>query len=456
MSSLRNPKALTEWLQLDYFRRPRRLKALWKPVVLATLAGGVLAMVALAVAQKKLAPHLATAYQAGPLSSSHALFNADCARCHVEAFKTWDRLWQFDGNIRAVPDSACLQCHPGPVHQPDLVRQESCTGCHCEHRGHASLARVPDGHCASCHGDLKVQLQPDTEPHFQSFTTFADHPPFQQRWQGAPQDPGTIAFNHRAHLHNSPRVLQCGDCHVPDEAGRAMKPIRYETHCKECHSLTVWVTSQLESPPAREALAAFRRTPAPHQPPEVVRAVMRDRLTVFIQGNPAFLGTEPQTQVPRPIPGSKAARPDGVNREDFEWVNKQLREVEKPLFASRGGCGYCHREIDADIRPGDALPRYAPSAINERDFSLIGKSSRWFPHSRFRHSSHRMMDCQQCHPAAGSEKTSDVLVPTLDNCRQCHGSRSGAGARSDCIKCHTYHPRTEQRVGSSSERGAHR
>lgn len=462
MSSLRNPKTLADWMELDYFRRPRCLKSLWKPVVLTTLVIGVATMVALAVLQKKAAPRLATAYQAGSLSTAHAMFNNDCSQCHVEAFKTWDRLWRFNGSIRAVPDDACQKCHPGPIHHVEQVRNDSCVSCHREHHGHTQLNLVADGDCVQCHKDLRAATRSDFAVHFKDVNSFKGHPDFALRWEGAPKDPGTIAFNHAVHLqpkgimeldskqHNELKgtedrrvlrpPLQCGECHVPDEAGRYMKPISYEQHCKKCHPLTVAVTAPAAGPGVQQARTAFSREPAPHQMPEMVRAALRDRLTQFIKQNSAFLTPDPKAEaVPRPIPGTPA-RPELVTKQQFEWVGEQLIKVEKPLFNSQWGCAYCHREEDKDKRQEGQLPRFAPSNINERTFPQIGQSPRWFPHSRFNHASHRMLDCQQCHPAATSQKTSEVLMPTIDNCRNCHGTHAGASARSDCVECHTYHP----------------
>jgi hypothetical protein len=51
---------------------------------------------------------------------------------------------------------------------------------------------------------------------------------------------------------------------------------------------------------------------------------------------------------------------------------------------------------------------------------------------------HQALNCQQCHPAAQSRQTQDVLLPGIDNCRQCHAP--GSPARFDCIECHRYHP----------------
>ena len=46
---------------------------------------------------------------------------------------------------------------------------------------------------------------------------------------------------------------------------------------------------------------------------------------------------------------------------------------------------------------------------------------RWFAHGGFNHEKHRVVSCAECHPKAkGSEKTSDVLLPGVESCRNCH------------------------------------
>jgi hypothetical protein len=357
MSSLRNPKSLADWLQLDYFRRPRPLKALWKPVVLATLAIGVAAMVAVAALQKRVVPRLATAYQAGPLSSSHAMFNNDCGTCHREAFQTWNRLWQFNGTIRAVSDETCQKCHLGdihPVHHDTQIRNDNCVSCHREHHARIPLNRVPDSYCTSCHANLSAAVKAGYEVRYhEKISDFAGHPPFKDR-----EDPGTIKFNHAVHLQKGGvptpasratanqklKDLQCSTCHVSDEAGRLMKPIQYKDHCQECHPLTVGVVSGLATKAATSALEDFRKTAAPHQAPEVVRAALRDRLTLFIQNNPLFLQAGPKVDSPRPIPGTRPARPEVVARPAAPFATPLPNAIRtsypgmRPRISTGSGC----------------------------------------------------------------------------------------------------------------------
>src|SRR5262249_20205682 len=68
-SELRTPKTLADWVDLDYVKRPRPLRRLWRPALAVALLGAVL-YIAWAVALGS-----PTAFQAGPVSTAHALFN---------------------------------------------------------------------------------------------------------------------------------------------------------------------------------------------------------------------------------------------------------------------------------------------------------------------------------------------------------------------------------------------
>jgi hypothetical protein len=453
-SPLRSPKALPAWFELDYFRRGRLLRRLWRPVL-----WGALAATALGVACTFL-PGMQTAYEAGPLSNAHALFNHDCGKCHAQAFGAIRRFW--DADARSVPDAACAACHAGPPHH-ETADQSGCAGCHREHHGQAVLARVTDSQCTtSCHANLtRITKDSRYNPHITGFGA-GEHPEFKAR-----KDPGTIKFNHAVHLQGlrgidskqfwkqlefvrknsgaharlpepgqQTRQLGCQFCHQTDSAGRYMQPIRYEQHCKECHPLSVQLVGNDKG---LQGLAAeFSKTPAPHpvhgdeQSPgktaQTVRAALRERLTDFIldDRHKGFLGESPDASPERAVPGWP--RPPAVSKAQFDWVNRQLAQTERILFESAGGCGYCHQEKTApDKRPG-GLPEYEPSGIKPR----------WHEQSAFRHDSHRMLRCAECHAAAeSSQKTRDVLLPQIDTCRRCHNPQ--AGARADCAECHSYH-----------------
>jgi hypothetical protein len=209
-----------------------------------------------------------------------------------------------------------------------------------------------------------------------------------------------------------------------------MRPVLYEQHCQSCHPLGVRLAGSWEGPRLRELAEEFARTPTPHPRPggsaEVVRGVLRERLTRFVlrAGDDGFLKTGPAAgadDLLGPRPGAPLAR------EQFEWVNGQQAAVEQLLFDGSGGCRYCHQEkTSPGSRPG-GLPEYPSANIPVR----------WFRHAAFSHQSHRMLACTECHPATRSTRAADVLLPGIDTCRKCHGGQGQA--RSDCVECHTYH-----------------
>jgi hypothetical protein len=461
----RTPKTLADWMELDYFRRPRFFRRLWFWSVCAALGVAVLFLT------PTLLPSWRTVYEAGPVSTAHVLFNNDCSQCHDHPFETLNRLGRFDASIRAVSDDACEKCHSGPKHHVDKAAHDlSCAACHREHRGWSSLSRVPDEDCLQCHRDLRHGVKPGKQPDYEEKVTgFAQHPEFKQRWEQAPKDPGTIRFNHQKHLVPegvlvldvqqvatlgqllpdestlSRKELQCADCHQSDEAGRTMKPVRYEEHCQTCHPLSVQIRNPLDTPEGKQAWEKFSKEAAPHRIPEVVRAVLRQRLIDFIQTQPAFLQAPDPEPAERAIPG-RWPQPLPVTEKEYQWVNQQMQGLENLLFGAAGGCASCHSEEHKENRNANGLPEYARSRINERFFAGLGERHEWFPHSRFSHDSHRLLDCAHCHhDIRTSTQTSELHLPDVASCQECHSNRSGGSARADCVECHTYHPADEKK-----------
>jgi hypothetical protein len=421
-SGFRYAPTLWGWSALTGARRPpqeRLRRALTWSVGLACAAGVVLAA---------YLPGGRRAFQAGPLAPAHALLRNECGACHTGAFQTVRRLFPGGGRARSAPDDACRHCHdPGP-HQADGA-SPGCAECHREHRGARTLARVADGHCLGCHARPEGACG--------AVTGFPEgHPPFATR-----PDPGRMRFNHAAHLRlegvlkadGTRQRLGCSACHRPDEAGRFMKPIRYGEHCSSCHPLSVRLAGDGEDAGVRAALERFAGAPAPHAAPDLVRAALRERLLGLLRGDP--LEATPGVDSPRSLGARDLSLASTVWRrasqapaaaEKDRFVEGQLEHLEAGLFDHAGGCRFCHEEKGTSRTPG-RLPEYEPTSL----------PARWQPHARFRHSAHRALRCAVCHPAGGSQRTGDVLMPTLDACVRCHNPR--AGARHDCSECHSYH-----------------
>jgi predicted CXXCH cytochrome family protein len=461
-SSLRDPKTLSEWLELDYFRRPRLLRRLWYTVLVLAFVGS-----AVVFAWFFFMPRQRGGFQSRPVSTAHAMFNNNCGVCHTEAFRTWDRLARFDSSLRSVPNSACESCHSGPKHHETQIGERDCAECHKEHRGHATLMRLDDNHCTSCHADLKRNdgTTPGYDVHVTAFAP-GRHPEF-RLWRDGESDPGKITFNHAVHLRpqgiptldpgqrarqraeaaklgaaipgdDRPVVLErldCQSCHQPDEAGRYMRPIRFDSHCQKCHALSMQLIGGWQDKGLEALAQPLADSPVPHPSPsqgvESVRGVARDRLSRFITDpkHQAFLGQPAEPESERAVPGTPpAAR---LSAKQFEWVNEQQRKIERLLFD--GSCKRCHQETSDPARGPSGLPSFVASNIPER----------WQKHAMFNHQSHRMLGCVQCHAATTSERAADVLMPKVEMCWKCHNTQAPK-ARADCAECHLYHDPKER------------
>jgi hypothetical protein len=453
------PKGISRWLELDYHRRPAPVRRLRGPVALLVLGACAAAMVVVGSL-----PRGRRAYQSAPVSAAHAAFNDECARCHAESFRTARRLARGDESFRSVRDESCLACHDGPIHQASQRRTPACAECHAEHRGRLALARVDDRHCTACHAHIADHTDParrDPRHHpARDVVAFSPggHPEFALWNRPDPKDPGTIRFNHQAHL--DPRgvrvpeaakteVLTCDSCHRPDAARRFMEPIRFAYHCARCHALRVPVEGDFADATARADAERLRREPVPHPGPgesaATVRALLRDRFLEFAGRHPSAQADRRRPKPSRPIPGrfrpvteaGRAWAEDQLKtaRADLFPVNENLRAADRLLFDGAGGCRYCHPVAGDAARRPDGLPEYRPPNL----------PARWFAQSTFDHDSHRMLDCQQCHAGANaSRETSQALMPRVETCLACHDARKSL-ARADCVACHAYHDRREDR-----------
>jgi hypothetical protein len=445
-SAFRDPKTLPEWIELDgHARRPSGLRR-WRTRLTWLAFLGCAAGLGLAA----VFPRSSRLYQAQPVSPAHALFNDNCGQCHTEAFQTARRFLPWNAAIHAVSDAACTQCHDGPPHHPEQAAMPACASCHREHQGQVSLARVPDSQCTACHADLKAHARDPGKCPYEDVGGFPErHPEFRLWRNEAPTDPGRLRFNHKAHLPKDGLLapggrveLDCADCHQADDAGRYVKPVKYDLHCSRCHPLSVQLSATSEDKDLKAALAQFAQKPAPHDKPPVVRTALRDRLLAFTLEHPLLPNAEAQGEhlLPRPrgFP-EKADRSWQLAKRDRpltpderrEFVQDQLPRLEELLFDRPGGCAHCHREEKPRTVPvrqiDDPLPVYA----------LTNQPARWLEHGRFSHERHRMLRCAECHDAENSTRTAHVLLPRVATCAKCHNDSTGV--RHDCVECHKYH-----------------
>jgi doubled CXXCH motif protein len=414
----------------------------------------------------------------GSLSSQHSTeafarmagANGNCVVCHNSAHggpATWLRAgfaakpgpFQLRSLAATGPfgmtsiDQNCLRCHTGhSFHEPDVVRDSSCSDCHAEHQGPGPMRAPTDANCLSCHANSAVMEASfesgkklpaaafDFRPEqgrvlfkaprpergytklIHSFAT--DHPEFQIIADKL-RDPDTLKFNHELHLASpdiSPllgRKLECADCHKPDAAGVYHLKITYEQNCKQCHSLQFDVHNPDLKLPHGDAghVRAFLRS-LPQQYADYAR---KKGIT-----SQAEVETFAREQIQR-------LRADFGSGEELEQRVFFSDARSGPVAKIGGlgavgaakfpGCAYCH-----EVTPSQTgAPQIAKPVLPDR----------WMIRSEFDHSKHFKVACAACHDAVHSRETSDILLPSKQSCVQCHSPQGGVA--DSCSTCHSYH-----------------
>ncbi|HEX4274516.1 MAG TPA: cytochrome c3 family protein [Bryobacteraceae bacterium] len=385
---IRTTKKLAQRIDRGYFRRLFPIP-FWRRIFSLLVVGVCLVWLGFHAAAHDESP-----YSSGPLTVQHAILGGNCASCHGQGLAVG----------RRIKDQACLSCHDGPVHNAAQTFSPACVECHVEHKGTERLIAAQGSQlCTSCHSNLHTRSgKTQVAANIESFTH--GHPEFSVLRSGA-ADPAAIKFNHKAHVGDLSQ--KCGDCHhagggVNDGAGAAgsprgvMRPVGYQEQCSTCHPLSF----DDKIPDA-----------APHDKPEVVHEFVTRKLREYIAGHASELG--------------KAGTP----RNAAEWVRSQVEVDEKQLWTTT--CDRCHTLHPA---AGAGLPSVPETKI----------SHRWFTKAKFDHSAHQELQCVSCHAnAASSTKASDVLLPGIRTCQECHGV--AAKASGECSTCHLYHDWTKGR-----------
>jgi hypothetical protein len=479
-------------IPLDYYQRLTGLDAAkW---LLATLASiGVGAYVLWTLSGWLVGtPGSARQFSPGPVASSHAAWDADCAACHV----TGTNLRHDAKGISLVSslvrmhsagdhsqiDARCQSCHSGELHHASQIASEvrSCAGCHHDHQGRdADLKRVADAVCTACHANIKAHRQPDAKSVLgedQPITAFpADHPPFRSL---ATTDPGKLKFNHRLHMLPGqyakgskatgqkklsdipepyrerlvyPRSLadvpadeviqlDCADCHVPDDAAQPATPTS---------TASVPAAGAYMQPISFERHCAACHTGdlvaevqgvAKQLPHGIDAAAIREILAGLVSplaGPPRISPSQPLVKIP--------GRTLGENLAQTTELDAATRVAAAAVVLMKEGsrCGKCHTHVRLEAQANPPLPA---------EVVRPNLPSVWLPHARFDHAAHRAMQCFDCHDRnrlvtdqAGVQPGLDDPAPVIadiDTCKQCHAPASKwgtPGARHDCAACHKYH-----------------
>ncbi|MHA7839853.1 MAG: cytochrome c3 family protein [bacterium] len=402
-----------------------------------------------------------TPWNTGPVSRGHAYVEDDCQVCH-------------SGFFRPVANADCMTCHhdigrhaPADLAVADLEGAR-CADCHLEHRGReVSLADLGSGFCSDCHSDLSTRVPQTDLANASDFGS--DHPPFEIALVTDPTEEAVsveltperievsgLEFSHLRHVGqavtgrgDSKQYLQCGACHQPDAGGFYMKPIEFETHCQDCHRLDFDSTAPADL--------------VPHGDP----ARIRERIRGFYSAR-VLNGEVKDAAAPRRL---RLRRPGArLDRDEAElsrrWVEEKLAAAERRFFERPGTCDVCHT-----LSPGTA-------SDGGMGISPVRIQEVWVPGSVFSHDSHAPFACVKCHPAAAvfdpepessltrpswsqpgmipyelvarepstpvSEESGDILIPSIETCRECHaGAKASGGTKvpSPCSLCHPFHIR---------------
>ncbi|MGB0132855.1 hypothetical protein [Dokdonella sp.] len=365
----------------------------------------------------------------GEIDAAHQFFATDCTRCHQNAFLM-------------VRDSACTSCHvktkahadPALFNIPELG-DARCGTCHQDHNGKRGMVSTDQRLCADCHSDIKERTKgasqianisdfgnahPEFHVNLPGWNANGEFTPKSMIWANGLKENSGLKFNHEKHLKedglntpNGRKTLTCESCHQTDVAGAAMKPIKFETMCHECHKLGF------------DTLAPEREVP--HANVEAVTYTLDEYYARRgLEGGYTDARAPTVVQVRRRPGSPPLSRQEQV--EALAWARDRARESARTLFTGKA-CVTCH-----SISPpaaGESSWRVAPVRV----------SGIWYVEADFKHSKHETKACIDCHEGAPvSQASNDLLIPGIDNCRECHaGAHAKGKVASTCIACHAYH-----------------
>ncbi len=381
-------------------------------------------------------------WSSGDLSVGHSFgTSAECGRCHTQLF----------GRVK---DIACSECHrqlndhaaPDQLLANDFST-DRCAACHREHDEPSRILAIGDGRCVGCHGregGIEGRRGPvltvtgfaeRTHPQFNvSFPVLGPNDAADDPWivrrvsiDGA-KDASNLKFPHDVHLDKKKvsdtrtgDKLGCESCHQPATDGEHFLPVEMERHCENCHELGF----DDDDP--------FRRLP--HGDAREAILVMEGHFLKKVLAPPAKQvdGFKWRRIPDRPPHGSSECA-----RGDVPCANRLFSSEVDDQFLHTG-CVTCHEVVR---RPN--LPNVADRFV----VTPVRLPVDFMPYARFNHTAHRVVDdkagaqaCLACHAATKSHEPTDVLVPSIGTCLDCHGDYSQSSkSPMSCADCHDYHP----------------
>lgn len=400
---------------------------------------------------------------AGNLIKPHKFIGDGCAKCHTKAF---------------IPTSneTCESCHTTVKrHVSDIALSTSlneitqCTSCHKEHNPQEILSSYSQQICVDCHinpiKNSSNKIKFDTASDFEHA-----HPAFKVSvltaltkgkeivdWQSKRlalkgnklTEQSNLKFSHQ--LHMDPQgiksttgdiTLVCSDCHVPEVNSGEMQPITMEKNCQRCHPLTF----DLDDP----------TRVVPHGPPADVVMMMREYYAFrYIYQNLNKESEQNAIVKAGDLFMVREARRPGREkklRKDFQYsLNEQtVASIEKLTKQTIRTNALVWAESRAYVAATDIFERQACEVchvVTKNDTAElpwqvqpVRLTKQWLPFANFTHDAHKTSECKSCHKASSSKVSSDILMPNIENCQQCHGSEQSDNLiPNTCIDCHDFH-----------------
>jgi predicted CXXCH cytochrome family protein len=366
----------------------------------------------------------------GSISAAHRFFGDSCETCHVQPFVP-------------VEDKTCVTCHDAVEHHADpkqftfaSFEDKSCQNCHKEHQGHAAVSLSDQNFCADCHKDFATEAPKSTLRSVSDFGT--DHPEFRPTIvvdsslhtvdrskdisaKPALREDSSLKFPHNRHMRpggvRHPERgnidLTCAGCHTTDGGGGYMLPISFEEHCHQCHKLKFDTFL-----PDRELV---------HGKPEEMFKQVRD-----IYDSVGMRGGYEEPEAPALI-RRRVGAPITADQKKavLDWSAEKTTAVLNGR-TGKGLCEGCHTTFQSVASGGTTGAGWGVEPVSA--------SNVWYPKSKFMHGSHRDMECGSCHDARNSVESAEVLMPSIENCRACHGGEHAVDkVPSTCMDCHVFH-----------------
>ncbi len=395
----------------------------------------------------------------GTCAACHEGATQDVAAWHTKAFDAFQHgLTPAElikkGPLQTSPmDANCMSCHVGKnFHQPNMAAEYACHECHKEHQGSGFMPKVDSGYCISCHGSSELmatsrEMGKNHESHGFStslaksepasltrkrpdggytevITSFhADHPEFRQIREGV-RDDNSLKFNHELHLRTGKisRTLSCSDCHERDGRGEYQRPISYEKHCVSCHTLQF----DPDTPADKNKPGIY----LPHGDPSFVRAFLRSLNIQYEEYGRNHQGISSRDELNAYVSekrlGIEKLYETGENLERAVFFADMKGEIPGGQRAPFAGCATCHEVAEPN------------SDHTTPVIKKVTMPDRWMTLGKFNHDAHQKdLTCLDCHNVMTSKLTSDLNLPSIKSCVECHSPKGGIDHR--CTRCHTYH-----------------